>query len=189
MALKPDQIESIVALVKAGKLSNVKIAEEVGCSESAVRTTIKKYGVQKNEINELAKIEVQSIIIQNEIKTRKNELTRKERDQYNDSFLEEYDAAKALGMFNNSTVDNQMLIDQAQNEVLRYINEDRAEAKEKGRSSYAAMEQLPNLLAIGKGTEQNRKQLFGTTQPTDVNPDSEKVIFNMDFGSGEDEEE
>lgn len=89
MALKKEQIELIIALVKKGSLSNVEISKKANCSESAVRTTIKKYGVKKNEITDLAKSEVQSILIQNEIKTRKNELTRKERDIYDRVLLEE----------------------------------------------------------------------------------------------------
>ena len=89
MALSKEQKELIIALVKKGGLSNVQISKKVGCSESAVRTTIKKYGVVRNEITDLAKTEVQSILIQNEIKTRKNELTSKERDIYDRVLLEE----------------------------------------------------------------------------------------------------
>lgn len=89
MALKKEQIEHIVALVKKGGLSNVAISKEVGCSESAVRTTIKKNNVIKNEIADLAKDEVQSIIMQDEIKTRKNELTNKERDMYDKVLITE----------------------------------------------------------------------------------------------------
>ena len=89
MALSKEQKELIIALVKKGDLSNVKIAQQVGCSESAVRTTIKKNGTVKNEIKDLAKDEVQSIIIQNGIKTRKNELTSKERDMYDKVLITE----------------------------------------------------------------------------------------------------
>lgn len=42
MALSQTKIDLIIALVKKGGMSNVEVSKEVGCSESAVRTTIKK---------------------------------------------------------------------------------------------------------------------------------------------------
>ena len=89
MALSKEKIELIIALVKKGGLSNVAISKEVGCSESAVRTTIKNHDVKKNEITDLAKEEVQSIIIQDEIKKRKNELNEVEKTIYDEVLLTE----------------------------------------------------------------------------------------------------
>jgi len=151
VALSEEQVELIIALVKKGDLSNVAISKQVCCSESAVRTTIKKSGAIKNEIKDLAKEEVQSIIIQNEIKTRKNELTRKERDIYNDVFI---DLKTSLGVFNNSTLDNQHLINKAQSQIKNQIEADEE----------MAIEHLPNLMAISKVTETNRKQILGATE-------------------------
>jgi len=93
MALKKEQIENIIALAKQGELSNVGIAKKVGCSESAVRTTIKKYGVKKNEMKELAKNEVAIHIMENQIKTKKNEFNEKERALYDRTLLSEAQSA------------------------------------------------------------------------------------------------
>ena len=89
MALSQTKIDLIIALVKKGGMSNVEVSKEVGCSESAVRTTIKKYDVKKNEITDLAKDEVQSIIIQDEIKKRKNELNEVEKTIYDKVLITE----------------------------------------------------------------------------------------------------
>lgn len=89
MALSKDQITHIIALAKIGDLSNIAIGKEVGCGESAVRTTLKKNNVKKNELKELAQAEVQNIIIENEIKTRKNELNEFEKNEYDKLLLTE----------------------------------------------------------------------------------------------------
>ena len=165
MALSKEQTELIIALVKKGDLSNVAISKQVGCSESAVRTTIKKNGTVKNEIKDLANEEVQSIIIQNEIKTRKNELTSKERDIYNDVFV---DLKTSLGVFNNSTLDNQYLINKAQHQIKNQIESDED----------MAIEHLPNLMAISKVTETNRKQILGVTEAYKPEEEEENTKYN-----------
>ena len=88
MALSKDQIEQISLLVKVGELSNVKIAKSVGCSESAVRTTIRKYGLKKNEINEVAKAEVTNTIIAKEIEAKKNDFNEVEKRAYNIALID-----------------------------------------------------------------------------------------------------
>ena len=87
MALSKEQISLIKLHVKEGKLSNIKIGEAVGCKEATIRRTIKKYGLKKDEINELAKAEIQNIIIQDEIKTRKDELSPIERRSYDEALI------------------------------------------------------------------------------------------------------
>lgn len=87
MALKQHQVEEIIALVKKGGISNVQIGDKVGCKESTVRRIIKKHKVQKDEIDDLAKMEVQSIIIQNEIKGKKNDLNELEKKLYDEALL------------------------------------------------------------------------------------------------------
>ena len=87
MALKQHQIEEIIALVKKGGISNVQIGDKVGCTESTVRRIIKKHSVQKDEIGDLAKMEVQSIIIQQEIKSKKNDLNELEKELYDEVLL------------------------------------------------------------------------------------------------------
>jgi len=88
MALSEEQIALIKLHVKEGKLSNVKIGEAVGCKEATVRRIVKKYGLKKDEINELAKAEIENIIIQDKIKTRKDELSTIERRSYDEALLE-----------------------------------------------------------------------------------------------------
>lgn len=91
MALRLDQKEIIRILVKSdyydavhnpSGLSNRAIAKEANCSESAVRTLIRKEGLEKNAINALAKTEAQTIIIQDEIKERKNAFSDAEKNAY-----------------------------------------------------------------------------------------------------------
>ena len=98
MALKPRQKESIRVAYTSdyydadnnpkGK-SNRAIAKEAECSESAVRTFIKKLieeGVEKNALNALAEREVHTTIIQDEINEKKSALTNAEKNAYNEVF-------------------------------------------------------------------------------------------------------
>lgn len=117
MALKQDKIDLIIALVKKGGLSNVQISKKVGCSESAVRTTIKKNAVERNEITNLAKDEVQSIIIQNEIQKRKNELNSVEKTIYDAVLLTEVQS-KNLAL--NA---NHLLLQEIHKDLLRGTKE------------------------------------------------------------------
>lgn len=89
MALSKEKISLAIALLKKGGMSNIAISKKVGCSESAIRTIAKKHGVKKNEITSLAKEEVDTIIKQNEIKTRKNELSELEKTIYDEVLITE----------------------------------------------------------------------------------------------------
>ena len=89
MALSNDQIEVITILVQKGDMSNRAIAKEAGCSESAVRTAIKKHDIKRNALKDLAQKEVQNTIIANEIKTQKNALSDAEKNAYTELLLEE----------------------------------------------------------------------------------------------------
>lgn len=164
MALSKDQREQITALFKKGGLSNVKIAKEVGCSESAVRVLVKKLGAEKNEITNLAKQEITNTIIANEINEKKNEFNDAEKRAYQEVFTS---MSEGLNLFNNSAVKNQSLLNHAQDAILE-------SAKEKDGSIDGSMlvGQLPNILAISKGTESNRKQILGNTETYKPEPDS-----------------
>lgn len=89
MALSESQIENIVILIKKGGMSNRAIAKEVGCSESAVRTWIKKTGAEKNALKDLATREIENIINGVEIKNAKNALSDAEKNAYTELLLEE----------------------------------------------------------------------------------------------------
>lgn len=167
MALSETQKDSIRVHVKVGELSNRAIAKEVGCSESAVRTLIKKEGIIKNAINALAIEDVQNVIKAKEIKTQKSALNNAELNAYNEVYT---DLAIAMNVFNNSALQNQSLINTAQNVIERMAKQDEDEA----------LLQLPNLLAISKITESNRKQLLGNTEtykPDTSNDDDIEIVI------------
>lgn len=168
MALSNKQQEQINVLVKKGNLSNRAIAKDVGCSESAVRTYIKKNDVKKNAITELAEREITNTIIADEINAEKTQLNNAEKKAYNEVLV---DMRIARNIFDNSTMDNQALVNKAQTKIKQIVevNED------------AILDNLPNLMAIGKMTETNRKQLLGTTEThkpkEETKSESLKVTF------------
>jgi len=167
MALNQSQKEEIVALFKQGNLSNIKIGQIVGCSESAVRTTVKNAGAIKNELTELAHDEIANTIKGNEIKTRKNELTRKEREIYDETFIS---LSTHLNLFNSAVINNQLLVNRAHNEIIKEI--------ENPDIAVTALDHLPNIMAASKITETNRKQLYGVTETyvPDVDPEDKPQI-------------
>ncbi len=152
MALSNKQIEQASLLIKLGELSNRAIAKEVGCSESAIRVLAKKYGVEKNAINTLAEQEVVNTIIGNEIKTQKTQLNNAERKAYDKAF---FTLSESVNLFTDATIDNQLLTNQAQD----YIKQKALDNPE------LILDYLPNLMAIGKMTETNRKSILGLTEP------------------------
>lgn len=173
MALSDEQVQNIIALVKVGGKSNVQIGKEVGCGESAVRTTVKKYNVIKNEIKDLALLEVHTIVkedevkkTRNEIKTRKNDLSIKEQNVYNDVFI---DLKTSLGIFNDATTQNQYLVNQIQASIA---------SKEE-----LTTEDIFDVGALSKITEGNRKQILGAT--TSFTPAPEKDLNKVKSGVGE----
>jgi len=151
MATSEEQKEQIRALVSVGDLSNVEIGKQIGVSEKTVRNLIKKEGLVKSEIKKLVEREITNTIIGNEIKSEKSELSPKQKEAYNEVYLT---MAQGLNLFNNSTLENQELVNMAQDELREQIGDDRA----------LAVAHLPNLMAISKTTEGNRKQLFGATE-------------------------
>lgn len=151
MALTAKQEEQIVALVKVGKLSNRAIAKEVGCSEGKVRTTIREKGVQKGEITQLVEREITNTIMHQEIEEEKNALNTQEKREYDKLH---HDMTATLNMFNNATIQNQEAVNKIQKQITKEVDD----APEIG------FQHLPNLMAINKITESNRKQLFGNTE-------------------------
>ena len=151
MATTEKQKEDIRVLVKVGDLSNVQIGKKVGVSEKTVRNLIAKEGLVKSEIKDLARREITNTIIGNEIKSEKSELSTKQMEAYNETYI---DLAKNIDMFNNATVKHQRLINKAQDAIGVLVEDDNDEL----------IEHLPNLMAIGKMTETNRKQLYGVTE-------------------------
>jgi len=156
MALTAKQEEQIIALVKVGELSNRAIGKEVGCSESTVRRIAKEQEVEKGKIAQLVNEEITNTIMHEKITLEKNALNPTEKRMYDKLH---FDMTTALEMFNNSTLQNQELLDMAQEGILESVtNQDGTVDKQ------FLAGQLPNLLAIGKGTETNRKQILGATE-------------------------
>jgi len=97
------------------------------------------------------------------------------------------DKEKAAIFFDNSTMQNQELLNLAQSQITIDINEDIKKSAEIGKPATAAIEHLQNVVGISKGTDMNRKQILGVTQPKDEIQKNDKIIFNMDFGNGDDD--
>ena len=156
MALSQEQKDEIIALFKKGDLSNVAIAKKVGCGETAVRRITKEHGAKKSEITELADREITNTIIGNEIKAKKSEFTEAEKRAYDEVYLT---MAQSLNLFNNSTIENQELINMAQEGII-----ESATLSDGTVDKSLLVGQLPNLMAISKTTEANRKQMLGVTE-------------------------
>jgi hypothetical protein len=167
MALTAKQKEEIVALLKVGELSNRAIAKEIGCSESIVRTIAKKQEIERGKIAQLVDEEITNTIMQEKIVQEKSALNSTEKRMYDKLYL---DKTNTLNMFNDSTITNQELLNMAQEGVLEAVSDSNGNVDKVHLAT-----QLPNLLAIGKGTETNRKQLFGTTEAYKPKEEAEEV--------------
>jgi len=176
MALSSEQKEQIRALVSVGDLSNVQIGDEVGTSEKTVRNLIAKEGLVKSEIKDLVKREITNTIIGNEIKSEKSELSPKQKEAYDEVLIT---MSQSMNLFNNATIDNQLLVNQAQDHIKQAV-EDNPEM---------ILDHLPNLMAAGKMTETNRKQLLGLTEPykapkEDANNDEPTTVVYVEDTKG-----
>jgi hypothetical protein len=96
--LTDDQLNIIRAAIGKGD-STYRAAEQAGCSESAARKAAKTHGFVKNALKTLVHEELDTIIIEDEVKERKsaikrtkNALSAHERDVYDRLFLEEAQA-------------------------------------------------------------------------------------------------
>lgn len=161
MAMTESTKDKIRTLVKVGKLSNVEIGKEVSVNEKSVRNLINKEGLKKSEITELVKRDIANTIIGNEIKSEKSELNPSESEAYNEVYIS---LSYHLNLFNSATIENQQIINTAQKAIKDKVQD----------NDDLAIEQLPNLMAIGKMTETNRKQLYGITETYKEKSDGEK---------------
>lgn len=151
MALTIKQKEQIIALLKVGELSNRAIAKEVGCSESVVRTIVKDRDIARGKITQLVDEEITNTIMHEKIASEKNALNPIEKRMYDKLY---HDKTTVLNMFNNATIENQEIANSIQGQIAKKIED----APEIG------FQHLPNLMAINKITESNRKQIFGITE-------------------------
>ncbi len=168
MATSDEQKEEIRVLVGIGKLSNVQIAKEVGVNEKTVRNLINKEGLKKSEITDLAKREVQNIIIANEIKSEKSEQSPRMSEAYIGVFI---DMKEALGVFNNAALQNQALIDLANNQIKEIVKD----------TPDAILDLMPQVIMASKGTEQNRKQVVGNTETYIAKEDGNNGIVEVEI--------
>ena len=178
MALTIKQKEQIIALLKVGELSNRAIAKEVGCSESVVRTIVKDRDVARGKITQLVDDEISYTIKQEEISAEKNALNPLEKRMYDKLY---HDKTAVLNMFNNATIENQEIANNIQGQIAKEIED----APEIG------FQHLPNLMAVNKITESNRKQLFGQTEAYKAKEDDVKedgghtyITYEEDKGDG-----
>ncbi len=168
MALSEAQRDLIIALVKKGGMSNRAIALEVGCGNKVVGQIIKKYGIEKATIATLAKQEIENIIIQDEIKATKATYNATEMTHYNEVFV---DMKQSLGMFNTAAIQNQSLINLANVQIAETIK----------LEPDAVLDLMPQIIMASKGTEQNRKQMFGNTETyKEVKEDKDLIEIEID---------
>lgn len=159
MAISKELWDKAKLLFEHGKSLN-EIAKETGINKSTISKKAKELEWAKHEKSTLVNDEVNTILMQNEINQQKSTLNQQDLQYHNQQVVEKVSLELIKrDTFDSSTIQNQELLNLAQEGVLEAVtNEDGSLDKQ-----YLAT-QLPNLLAIGKGTETNRKQLFGITE-------------------------
>lgn len=132
-----------------------EIHKETGIDRSTISKKSKAENWVKNdEKSTLVNKEVLTIIMQDEINQQKSTLNQHELNYHNRQVLERVNLEREKILFDNDTIDNQSLVRKAQLEISKLVEID----------PRAILDNLPNLMAIGKMTETNRKQLFGNTE-------------------------
>lgn len=159
MAISKELWDKARLLFEHGESLN-EIAKQTGINKSTISKKAKEFGWAKNEKSTLVDQEVQTIIMQDEINRQKSTLNSTELQYHNKQVIEKVNLElEKTRKFDNSTLMNQELVNLAQEGILESVtNQDGTVDKQ-----YLAT-QLPNLMAISKVTETNRKQLFGTTE-------------------------
>jgi len=150
MAHSQESWDNAKALFMKGDSLSV-ISKETGISRGQIGKKANKEGWGKETITTLAKAEIENTIIGNEIKRQKETLNDTERDTYNNVFIS---LSSHLNLFNSSTIENQHIVNKAQQAIRERVDNNIEEA----------IEHLPNIMAISKVTETNRKQLYGVTE-------------------------
>ncbi len=140
------------SMFEAGK-SLTNIESDTGISKGQISKKSKKENWQKETLKNLAKREIDTTIIQNEIEKEKETLNATQRKQYNEVFIS---LSHHHNLFNSSTIENQLLANQATEEIKKDIDNK--------NNKITAIDHLPNIMAISKVTEANRKQLYGNTE-------------------------
>lgn len=151
MALSKHKQELLEVLVAKGELSDRAIAKEVGCDPKTVRNYISNLDLEKSSLSSLAKEDITNTIKGNEIDAKKSSLNPHQRKAYDEVYIT---MAQSLNLFNNATIDNQLLVNQAQEHIKQIVKD----------NPDMVLDHLPNLMATGKMTETNRKQLLGITE-------------------------
>ena len=151
MALNKQKQELLEVLVAKGDMSDRAIAREVKCDPKTVRNYIDKLDLEKSSLSSLAKEDIANTIKGNEIDTKKSSLNPHQRKAYDEVYIT---MSQSLNLFNNATIDNQLLTNQAQEHIKQCVAD----------NPETILDHLPNLMATGKMTETNRKQILGITE-------------------------
>jgi len=154
MAIKKEIWDKARLLFEHGKSLN-EISDTTGINKSSVSKKSKtEKWVKFNEKSTLVLSEVDTILKQDEINQQKSTLNQQELNFHNSEVHKAISKANMLNMFDNETIKNQEITNKAQKAIS-----DKIEA-----NSDEAIEHLPNIMAISKITEVNRKQLYGNTE-------------------------
>lgn len=155
-----------------------KSLTEISNTTAINRSTISKKSKAENwtkfdKKSTLVLREVDTILQQEEINHEKSTLNQQQLNFHNKEVYKAINKANILNMFDNATASNQMLFNQAHKEILEDIQNE--------NNKVTAIDHLPNLLAISKGTESNRKQLYGVTDTykPDTKQDEKKKRIGM----------
>jgi len=133
-----------------------EIAKQTGINKGNISKKSKADEWVKNDNKAtLVNSEVFTILMQDEINEQKATLNKPELNLHNNQVLEKVNLERERELFNNDTVDNQSIVREAQKQVLQLIQD----------NPLSLLDNLPNVMALGKMTETNRKQLFGITEP------------------------
>lgn len=145
-----------------------EISKQTGIYKGTISKKATKEGWEKSEKSTLVEEEIHTLLMQDEINQKKSTLSNLELQHHNQKVIEGISREIAQKVFDRSTMKNQDLLDMAQEGIIESVtNEDGTIDKQ------FLTTQLPNILAISKGTESNRKQLLGATETYTPKPEGE----------------
>ena len=194
MALTLSQKETIRVAVKSNYydavnnpngMSNRTIAKKAGCSESAVRTLIRKEDLEKNAINALAKVDAHTTIIQEEIGIQKHALNNAEKNAYDAVFKDAKQTIQIASDFQSIIQQRQKMDSETIDALIKMKAHDLKEAKTpedilKVNFKYREyMAVVADLKDIKDGIEANDKAMITKGEAPRFAPKSDTTVNNL----------
>jgi len=187
MAIDKKVWDQAKQLFEYGK-SLSEIQTKTGINRSSISKKAKAEKWQKSTANStLVEKEVDTIIKQKEINSEKSTLNQQQLILHNQEVRDRVDKVKFKAEIESGQKQTHDLAMKAQSQIVEYINADEVIAAAKGKPSYAAVEHLPNIMAIGKIVETVNKTIYGVTQPTEAEEENndKQIVFNIDLSAGD----